>query len=286
MKHLINPQVDCVFKAILGSDENKPLLLNFLNGILKPVSTITAVTIENPYNEREFESDKLSIVDIKAKDEEGAFYQIEIQMSSYPYLPSRMLYTWSDIYSAQIKSGEHFSTLKPVISIWLLVDTLLKDVSHYHHRFQMFDNQQQRLLSDHCAIHVVELNKWQFIDHLSIEDKWVYFFKEAQHWTALPDEINTPEMRQAMAVLRQFSDKEHNYHLYQARENAVREEKSRQHLYEEAIKEKEEALKLKEEECKLKEEALRREQDALAEQQRLRALLEKAGIKPNPGDAL
>ena len=279
MKHLINPQIDCVFKAILGSDENKPLLLDFLNGILKPAAAITAVTIENPYNEKEFESDKLSIVDIKAKDEGGVFYQIEIQMTSYPYLPSRMLYTWSDIYSAQINSGDHFNTLKPAISIWLLVDTLFKDTSHYHHSFQMFDNQQQRLLSDHCAIHVVELNKWQFIDHLSNEDKWVYFFKEAQHWTALPGEINTPEMRQAMAVLRQFSEKEHNYHLYQARENAVREEKSKQHLYEEAIKEKEEALELKEE-------ALKREQDALTEQQRLRALLEKAGIKPDSSDTL
>ncbi|MCP4113674.1 MAG: hypothetical protein GY749_50470, partial [Desulfobacteraceae bacterium] len=30
---------------------------------------ITEVVIMNPYNEREFQTDKLSIVDIKAKDE-------------------------------------------------------------------------------------------------------------------------------------------------------------------------------------------------------------------------
>ena len=37
-----------------------------------------------------------------------------------------------------------------------------------------------------------------------------------------------------MAVLERFSEKEANYHLYQARQNALREEKTRQKLLEEA----------------------------------------------------
>jgi hypothetical protein len=36
MKHKINPIVDCVFKAILGAEENKNLLIHFLNAILEP----------------------------------------------------------------------------------------------------------------------------------------------------------------------------------------------------------------------------------------------------------
>ncbi len=88
-----------------------------------------------------------------------------------------------------------------------------------------------------------------------------------------------------MAVLERFSEKEANYHLYQARQNALREEKTRQMLLEEALRGKEEALRGKEEALRGKEEALRREEEALrreeeadSKEKRLRKILKKAGI--------
>ena len=81
MKHRIDPKIDCVFKALLGSEENRNLLVHFLNAILTSDLTapITEVEILNPYNDKEFLDDKLSVVDVKAKDSEGRLYQIEIQ---------------------------------------------------------------------------------------------------------------------------------------------------------------------------------------------------------------
>jgi predicted transposase/invertase (TIGR01784 family) len=92
MKHYINPTVDCVFKAILGGEQHTWILCHFLNSILLPKSPITSVTINNPYNERDYLGDKLTIVDIKAKDSAGVTYQIEIQLSTPTYLAKRMLY--------------------------------------------------------------------------------------------------------------------------------------------------------------------------------------------------
>ena len=82
MKHAIDPTVDCVFKAILGSNEHINLLLNFLNSICQDDldAPIQDITIQNPYNEKEFMGDKLSIVDIKANDKAGNVFQIEIQI--------------------------------------------------------------------------------------------------------------------------------------------------------------------------------------------------------------
>ena len=77
-----------------------------------------------------------------------------------------------------------------------------------------------------------------------------------------------------MAVLKRFSEKEADYHLYQARQNAIREEKTRQMLLEEALRGKEEALRREEE-------ALRREEEADAKEKRLREILKKAGIDPD-----
>ena len=61
MKHKINPIVDCVFKALLGSEKNKNLLIHFLNAVtgLAGDDAITEVVIMNSYNDREFFMDKL-----------------------------------------------------------------------------------------------------------------------------------------------------------------------------------------------------------------------------------
>ncbi len=94
MRHRIDPKIDCVFKALLGAEENRTLLIHFLNAILvNDLSTpIVAVEILNPYNEREFLDDKLSIVDVKARNSRDHIYQVEIQLRSYGHLLTRILY--------------------------------------------------------------------------------------------------------------------------------------------------------------------------------------------------
>ena len=84
-----------------------------------------------------------------------------------------------------------------------------------------------------------------------------------------------------MAVLERFSEKEANYHLYQARQNALREEKTRQKLLEEALRREEETLRDKEEALRREEETLRREEKERAEKKRLMGILKKAGIDPD-----
>ena len=98
MKHRIDPKIDCVFKALLGSVENRNLLVHFLNAVLVEdlSAPITEAEILNPYNDKEFLDDKLSVVDVKAKDSDGRLYQIEIQLLTYRHLPERMVYTWCD----------------------------------------------------------------------------------------------------------------------------------------------------------------------------------------------
>ena len=85
------------------------------------------VVLLNPYNEREFLGDKLSVVDVKARDEAGRIYQVEIQLLVLPDLPARILYGWADLYSAQLASGQDYGDLKPTYAIWLLGETLLAD---------------------------------------------------------------------------------------------------------------------------------------------------------------
>jgi predicted transposase/invertase (TIGR01784 family) len=96
--------VDCVFKALLGAEDNRNLLVHFLNAVLgaELSQPIVSVVIINPYNDKEFLNDKLSIVDVKASDQNGRIYQIEVQLTYYTDLPARMVYTWSEIYCKQL----------------------------------------------------------------------------------------------------------------------------------------------------------------------------------------
>ena len=282
MKHQIDPKIDCVFKALLGAENNRNLLVHFINAMIGSdlSAPIDAVEILNPYNEKEFLEDKLSIVDVKARDAQGAIYQIEIQLVSYANLPERILYNWADIYSQQLQSGDHFRVLRPAYAIWLLADTLIADETDYVHVYKIRDN-KGRTLNNHCGIWLLELDKFN-TPHIETEQqRWLQFFKEGERLNdeaGLPDWMTTEEMRQAMSTLRQFSDKERDYDAYQARQNFLREQLTIQHELDEERQAKLEAEKREQS-------AMEREQVALelikqkdAELEQLKALLAKNNL--------
>ena len=290
MKHRIDPKIDCVFKALLGSVENRNLLVHFLNAILTSDLTapITEAEILNPYNDKEFLDDKLSVVDVKAKDSDGRLYQIEIQLLTYRNLPERMVYTWCDIISQQLQSGNDYSLLKPVYSIWLLAENLLPGETDYAHEYKL-QNRQGRTLADLGGIHLLELKKFTAERIETEEQRWLKFFKDGEQLdeTALPDWMNTEEMRQAMKTLKLFSDKERDYNAYQARQNYLREQRTIQIEREEDLREMKRIKQEKEQiqhdmeqaqqdlqrERLEKQAALQREQSLQDENERLKALL-------------
>ncbi len=317
MIYHIDPKVDCVFKKLLGSDENKNLLIHFANSILELESPITEVTILNPYNEKDFETDKLTIVDVKAEDDKGRIFQIEIQLALHPAMTNRILYTWADIYSSSIRSGEEYSKLNPVYSIWLLASNVYPDIEAVHLPFQVFNREFGILLSDQLSIHLIQLGKWKKNKVENSKDIWIHFFNhgEALDDANLPDSLNISEIKQAMDQLKAFKENERNYHIYQSRLDAIRvhntwksavesEKKAKEEAIkakEKALREKEKALGEKEKERKAKEEALKTKEkereakekereakedavkakaDALNEIERLKAMLRKSGIKP------
>ena len=283
MRHAIDPKIDCVFKALLGSEENRNLLIHFLNAFLAQdlAEPLVWVDILNPYNDKEFLSDKLSIVDVKAQDSHDRLYQIEIQLTSYAHLPSRIIYNWADIYSQQLKSGQEYLELRPTYSIWLLAENLLVDDNVYVHHYKMRDEQGQTLTL-HGGIWLLELKKFNATQVETEDQRWLKFFKDGERLNdeALPDWMITQEMKQAMSTLSTFSEKDQQYYQYQARQEYLREQRTIQSELE--LANKREALALHEKkvaEQEMKAAMLREEETkeqvilALAEVERLKALL-------------
>ena len=290
MRHPIDPKVDCVFKALLGAESNRTLLVHFLNSVLAGAlpEPISEVTILNPYNEREFLDDKLSVVDVKACDQAGSQYQIEIQLLTHRDLLARILYGWADLYSSQLQSGMDYGVLRPTYAIWLLDEALLTDQPEYAHCYRLRDD-QGRIFLDHGGIWLLELSKYAAEGVETEQQRWLRFFNEAERLDegALPEWMQTREMRKAMSTLKVFSEKERAYHSYQARQNYLREQRSVQRHMEalnaeikemEVAKEREREAtererKATERERKAKEQERAAKEEALAEIERLKRLL-------------
>ncbi len=283
MKHRIAPKVDCVFKALLGAEENRHLLVHFLNAVLvgELNAPISDVEILNPYNDKEFLDDKLSIVDVKAQDRQGQIYQIEIQLASYRSLPARILYTWADLYSQQLHSGQDYAVLQPTYAIWLLGEPLFPNDPDYIRDFRLRDS-QGRVLEAHGGIWLLELDKFAAERIETEQQRWLKFFKEGEQLDAeaLPNWMKTDEMRQVMSTLKRFSEKDRDYHAYQARQNYLRQQRTIEKELEQerqekqaALQEKQAALQREKTALQREETALQREEAALTEIERLKALL-------------
>ena len=122
MKPGINPKIDYAFKWLFGKEVHVALLLDLLNAVLKlpPGRIIESVQLLNPFNDKAVFDGKLSIVDIRAKDQLGSQYNIEMQMRGSRALPRRLLYYWAVLYAGQLQEGDKYTKLRPTITICFL----------------------------------------------------------------------------------------------------------------------------------------------------------------------
>jgi hypothetical protein len=122
-------------------------------------------------------------------------------------------------------------------------------VKECHLPFSLYNQKHQLVLTDHIAIHLLQLPQWESTGTITSEkDRWIYLFKEGKEVDSdnPPETLNTGEMRQAMNVLHRFSENEADYLLYQSRMDAVLKENTYINELEEAMKAKEQAVKEKE----------------------------------------
>ena len=184
----IRPTVDFVFKLLFGSPENVDLLIHLLNAVLNPEFPIVEVVILNPYNEKSFEEDKLSIVDVKARDSSGVWYVIEVQTTTPAGLRNRIVYYTSDLYRQQMMKGDSYGSLRPAISICFLTEPLFPEVSAGHLHFSLYDSSHQVSFGDQIQVHLIELSKYDVEEEDLSEaawlEKWVYFLTKSEESNA------------------------------------------------------------------------------------------------------
>ena len=168
---------DFFVRYLLSDRGSEAILLDFINSIMldSNMKTFRSVEILTPFNYKENYGDKETITDVKCITQNGSVVIIEIQLQGNSRFPERILYYWASNYSKLLKQGEKYDALTPVISINLL-NFNLDDSENIHSCYMIYDTGNQRLLTDHLQIHIIEVKKFKYNLLKPDLNCWLKFF--------------------------------------------------------------------------------------------------------------
>lgn len=221
---LLDPKTDFIFKKIFGSEENKNILISFLNATLKYDDKIKSVRLENTDIEKSFLEDKFSRLDIKATTNKNERINIEIQLRNERNMVKRTLYYWSKMYEEQLEEGKDYSTLNKTVCINILNFDYLKN-SKFHSRFRLKDTDNGCELTDVIEIHFIEIPKLDDnSDEKDLLSAWGEFLKNPDSEKVRMLEDNIKEIKDAKDELIKISADKKQRMLYDMRQKALHDE--------------------------------------------------------------
>ena len=155
---------DYLFKLLLGSEENKVCLQDFLECILDiPTGAITDLEFLDKELTKDTITDKTGILDFKLRLKDETTIDIEIQNSwSAEFIP-RTLFYWSKMYIEGFKEGQAYTSLTRCITINLISQGFNLN-SAVHSAYNILEQHSYQQLTDLLEIHFLNLSAAQEID--------------------------------------------------------------------------------------------------------------------------
>ncbi|SHI06808.1 Rpn family recombination-promoting nuclease/putative transposase [Clostridium grantii] len=230
MKRL-KPLNDYIFKKLFGENEVKDNLIAFLNAVLDRKGRDRLVTLEiidNKELTRELINDKTSILDVRAKTEDGTQIDIEVQLTNQHNMDKRTLFYWGRLFNQTISKGEDYQNLSKVITINIL-DFEYVQLDKFHSKFHLWEDEaKDYMLTDLVEIHFLELPKFYKLEQTNLkEDKlqrWMTFFNKDISEEKLKELMEMDsDIRRVEERLEYLSSDEKTIELYKAREKSLHE---------------------------------------------------------------
>ncbi|MHA4119329.1 Rpn family recombination-promoting nuclease/putative transposase [Bacillus cereus] len=238
---LVNLRVDFAFKQLFGTRGNEQILIQFLNVTLASSlsSPIRTLNIEDPHLQREYEKDKMSILDVLATLDDDTQIAIEIQLNDQNDFLKRSLYYWSRLYASQMQKGDSYDTLRKTITINILNFPVFPEYETFHTTGKLWDMELQKLLIDDMELHIIEIPKlmtqWKEEQVNPWEDDFVRWLlllsaNEDTQLTHTLEEIamnRDPILKDAMQKWEKMSQDPAFRMSYEARQKALIDEASK-----------------------------------------------------------
>jgi len=215
---------DVIFRLFYGDERNEEFLISLLKSMLRlPEDDYHDIEIADPHLLREFEGDKLAVIDVKLYTKTRKVIHIEIQLKVTPELQKRVILYDAKLISEQIGSGDDYDLIKKVISIIITDENLIPASTRYHHRFTFYDPEAEVEFSDILEINTLELRKLpNGTDGTELYDWAKFIAAETEEELTMIAERN-PKIGKAVVKLRELSADERTRDLYERREKARRD---------------------------------------------------------------
>ena len=224
---------DCFIRYLFSDEGNENIVLDFINGVMIDLNfqTFNNVVILNPFNLTKYLDGKESIVDVKCITEDNQTVIIEIQLQGNQYFIRRSLYYWANSYSSLLNKSENYTKLSPVISINVLDFVLFNDIKDFHSCYLLKEIKHNKILTDHCMLHYIELPKFNLNNNKEKLSSWIKFFK-GENMSNLIKENNIFEEVEKRCqsfidsdpLINAYRKKEWNEYFYKDMMNVEREE--------------------------------------------------------------
>ncbi|MFN0037844.1 MAG: Rpn family recombination-promoting nuclease/putative transposase [Saprospiraceae bacterium] len=187
---------DIAFRKVFGNEKKSAPLISFLNAALELENDtrVVNVTLANPNLFPRIAGEKASILDVRATDQAGRKFVVEMQVAEKNGFDKRVQYYLARDYSMQINRGEDYPLLNPAYFIGIL-NFPFSASKDYHTRHLILNKSTNEHLLKDVQFSFIELPKFQLeITELATPiDKWTYFIKYAEELTFIPDYANDDE---------------------------------------------------------------------------------------------
>ncbi len=198
-------KTDYAFKKVFGSEGSKGILISFLNALIDFGSNerVVDLTIVDPYQIPLIKGMKDTYVDVKAELSNGMRVIIEMQVLNVEGFEKRILYNAAKVYSSQLKRGEVFGGLKPIIALTITDFVMFKEIEKVITYFKLIEKEKLIKYSDDIELIFIELPKFKKgEDKLTdITDKWIYFVKNAGSLEYIPESLKAEkEIEEAFEI--------------------------------------------------------------------------------------
>ena len=182
----LDPRNDIAFKKIFGSEQNKDVLIHFLNDILgkQGKEQIEQLTFLNTTQPPAIAAQKRSILDVLCTDAQGIMFIVEMQVAKVRGFEKRAQYYAAKAYCDQAKEGDEYANLKEVIFLAIVDFIMFPDKEGYKSEHVVLDKETHDHHLKDFSFTFLELPKFtkeRVEDLTTYEEKWCYFFKHSNN---------------------------------------------------------------------------------------------------------
>ena len=184
----LNPFVDYGFKKLFGTEENKDLLISFLNALIGGKHPIKDLQYKNVERIGDLVGTRTNYFDVYCTTSHGDEFIVEMQNSWQPFFKDRTIY-----YAAK-PIHDH---LKNVYVVAMMNFNLPKKEyaeDSFLHKIQLMDVEDFHVFYDKLTLIYVELPK---VDHVELDlntplGRWFHALNNLYFYDRKPDNLKEP----------------------------------------------------------------------------------------------